>query len=208
MRVEKNSELESLFVDALYKKYNNGSRCGTHVSDLLFCLRESYFRKVDPKPHSLRTLGFFVDGARRHEVLQELLDVKAEVPVSKHGVRGTVDMVVKGFSKAPVEIKTTRSKYNISEHYLTQLGFYACMIGVKEGYLIIQRILGDVPWEFYHVEWSESEIGDLDESMRFKSILLRQALDYRDPSRLPRVNNGMEWKCRFCDYREECAKLR
>ena len=204
MKIEKDDVLEGLFTDALYRKYNNGSRCGIHVSDVLYCLRESYFRKVDPKPHSLRTLGFFVDGARRHEVLQELLNVEAEVKVSKHGVFGTIDMVVDGFSKAPVEIKSTRSKYDISSHYLTQLGFYAVMVGVNEGYLVIQRILGDIPWEFYHVVWSEEEIRDLDECLRVRSILLREAFENRNPARLPKVTNLMEWKCRFCDYREEC----
>lgn len=93
MKIRKDEKLKQRFVEALRKKYGN-IRGGVHVSDLVYCLREAYYRKVDPVPFTERTLGFFVDGARRHRVLQELLGVESEVKVEKWGVRGSIDVLI------------------------------------------------------------------------------------------------------------------
>jgi len=64
------------------------------------------------------------------------------------------------------------------------------------------------PWEFYDVEWSEDEIKELEEELKYKARLFREALEKKDPSILPRVHENMRWKCRSCKYREKCEKLK
>jgi len=145
-----------------------------------------------------------VDGARRHKVLQELLGVESEVEVEKYGVVGHVDVLL----DAPVEIKTTRARKALPDHYFRQLGYYAVMLDVPRGYLVIQRLNNDSPWEFYCVEWSEEEFSLLDQELKLRADLLRAALNFRDFRMLPRVEGDAAWKCRNCPYYNKCLEKR
>jgi len=207
LKIADANELKKKFLERLEQYYNNGkTRDGLHVSDLVFCLRQSYFRKTNPKPHSLRTLQFFIDGATRHSALQDLLGLEREVEVERFGVVGHVDVMAGG---VPVELKTTRARSAVPDHYFRQLGYYAVLCGVCEGVLVVQRINcrdGEEPWEFYHVKWSREEVEGLERELRHRANLLRGALEKRDPSFLPVLGSDMRWKCRWCDYVDECEK--
>ena len=185
---------------ALRSRYVD-SRAEIHVSDLVYCLREAYFRKIEPVDPTLKQLGFFVDGARRHKVLQEILGVECEVEVKRYGVVGHIDVML----DAPVEIKTTRARSALPDHYFRQLGFYAVMMNARHGYLVIQRLnAAEDPWEFYRVEWTEEEIKEIDRELKRRADQLRAALNFHDPSMLPEIEEDMRWKCRSCLYRERC----
>jgi len=199
MRLNVDSGLERLFLSALRERHNS-MRKGIHVSDLVYCLREAFFRRFEPAEPTLKQLCFYVDGARRHRVLQELLGVECEVEVEKYGVVGHVDILL----DAPVEIKTTRARKALPNHYFRQLGFYAVMLDVPRGYLIVQRLNGDSPWEFYRVEWSKEEFRLLDQELKLRADLLRAALNFRDFRMLPRVQGDAAWKCRNCPYYNKC----
>jgi len=207
VKVVEAADLKKRFLERLEQYYNNGKpREGLHVSDLVFCLRQSYFRKTNPKPHSLRTLQFFIDGATRHSALQDLLGLEREVEVCKYNIIGHVDVMAGG---VPVELKTTRARNAVPDHYFRQLGYYAVLCGVCEGVLVVQRINckdGEEPWEFYHVKWSREEVEGLKRELRHRADLLRTALREGRPDCLPVIEEGMRWKCRWCDYVDECEK--
>ena len=207
MKVTNNPVLKQKFLIKLQKKYDR-PRKGIHVSDIIYCLREAYWKKKDPQPQTVKTLSFFVDGARRHEALQELLNVDSEVEVEKHGVVGHVDMLEEAlFNFIPVEVKTTRAQNNLPEHYFKQLGFYAVLLGVKCGCLVVQRVVHkEDPWEFYLVEWTREEIADLEDEMKYKSDLLQKSLENEIPETLPKVEQAMSWKCSYCLYKERCQE--
>lgn len=200
MEVKVDSVLKERFIGALQERYG-GVRDGVHVSDLVYCLRQTFYRKIDPEPFTERQLGFFVDGARRHTVLQELLDVESEVKVEKWGIYGSIDMVL----DYPLEIKTTRAHSSLPDHYFKQLGYYAVLVGKNKGYLVVLRLNSEVPWEFYSVEWSSVEIEELTQEMKMRARDLCDALERKDPSVLPNLSVDMEWKCRYCLYRERCG---
>jgi len=111
-------ELLSRFVESLRAQYDE--RDGIHVSDLIYCLREAYFKKTAPKELTETQLMFFLDGARRHVALQSLSGVECEVRVEGLGIVGTVDML----GTAPIEFKSTRARSGVPDHYLRQLGYY------------------------------------------------------------------------------------
>jgi len=202
VNLRSDENLKSVFLSALRSRYAD-LREEIHVSDLVYCLREAYFRKTEPVDPTLKQLGFFVDGARRHKVLQDLLDVEEEVEVEKYGVVGHIDVLL----DAPVEIKTTRARNALPDHYLRQLGFYAAMMNARRGYLVVQRINApEDPWEFYLVEWTEDEIREIDEDMKRRANLLRAALKLNDPSMLPEIEEDMRWKCRNCLFHEHCKQ--
>ena len=206
MKKTEATELKNKFLKKLNEHYNSSSnsRPGIHVSDLIYCLRQSFYRKNYPKPHSTKTLQFFVDGARRHEALQELLGVDSEVKVKKFGVVGSIDIL----TNYPVEIKTTRAKNVLPSHYFKQLGYYCIMCGVSEGYLIVQRIncKNNNPWEFYHIQWNKEEITKLENELREKAKLFSEAMENKNPCLLPKIEQSMRWKCRYCSYQNECLK--
>ena len=203
------NDLKKTFLTKLDAYYNNGKvREGLHISSLIFCLRQNFFRKVNPQPHSLKTLQFFVDGNSRHSALQSLLGLRSEVRFERFGVVGTVDILD---GKFPVEIKTTRAANAVPEHYFTQLSYYCVLLGVCEGFLVIQRVNckdEKDPWEFIHVEWSVDEMEKLECELKEKSRLFRQALDSGDGSLLPCLDSSMRWKCRYCFYSKDCGGIR
>ena len=107
MKIEAHDQLKHLFIEKLQKKFGD-IRDGIHVSDLVYCLREAYFRKTNPVAFTEKQLGYFVDGARRHGELQNLLGAKNEVQVERFGVLGSIDVLL----DKPCEIKTTRAKFH------------------------------------------------------------------------------------------------
>ena len=204
MQVTPDPSLKDMLVDALTEKYS-GKREGVHVSDLVYCLREAYYRKTDPQPHTETELMFFVDGSRRHIAIQELHGKASEVKVQWGGVKGTIDIL----EDCPVEIKTTRARAALPEHYFRQLGYYCAMLNMQRGTLLIQRINNlENPWESYRVEWTRRELERLRREIREKRELLERALQTGDPKILPKSDlptyNGEPWKCRYCRYREKC----
>jgi len=200
MKLGLDLELGEAFLKGLEEQYSE-TREGIHVSDLIYCLREAYWRKVDPQTPSERQLGFYLDGARRHGALQALIDSPAEVGVEKWGVKGRIDLFWRGL---PVEFKTTRAREGVPDHYLRQLAYYCCLLGVRKGYLVIHRLVGDPPFEFYSVEWTEEEMRGIEKELRERADLLREALEKGDPSMLPK---GEPWKCRWCPYRQRCEEM-
>lgn len=199
MKIVNNQTLKQRFLGNLKEAYS-GLRDGVHVSDLVYCVREAYYRKTEPRPYTERELGYFVDGSRRHAVIEELADVEHEVKVEKWGITGTVDILLDG----PIEVKTTRARNSIPDHYFRQLGYYAVLLGVDHGYLVIQRLNGQDPWEFYEVHYSQSELWLMENEMRNDANLLYTALRKRAPELLPRVGSDMSWKCDNCKYRDRC----
>jgi len=201
VKVETDATLKELFISALEKKHG-GKRGEIHVSDLVYCLREAYWRKIDPAPPTEKQLSFYVDGARRHKALQVLLEARCEVPVSRWGIHGTVDMLLDG----PVEIKTTRARRSLPSHYFKQLGYYAVLTRSQRGSLIVHRLNSEPPWEFYRIKWSQAELEALATEMRNRASLLRKALKQRDPRTLSPPGPDMAWKCRSCRYRNRCRE--
>ena len=201
MKIESHDQLKQVFIDKLQEKFGD-IREGIHVSDLVYCLREAYFRKTNPVAFTEKQLGYFVDGARRHGELQNLLGVQKEVEVERFGVQGTIDVLL----DKPCEIKTTRARSSLPDHYFTQLGFYCVLNGTCSGYLVVQRLLNENPWEFYIVEWTPEEITSLEEEMKGKATLLREALALQDFHILPKADSKLSWKCHGCSYSDQCMQ--
>lgn len=66
-----NSRIMTELKGSLYKEYNQ-ERIGVHVSDLIYCPRESIFRKLHPIPITDRELNFFTSGRAIHDAIQTL----------------------------------------------------------------------------------------------------------------------------------------
>jgi CRISPR/Cas system-associated exonuclease Cas4 (RecB family) len=109
-----------------------------HVSDLIYCLRKSWYRRQVIRGAGLDedTALLFMMGQGFHLVLQALGD--SEIPIEFDGIHGTVDLIeCEGELAVPCEIKSTKysSRKPISElnHYFEQLAAYVAGWGVMIG---------------------------------------------------------------------------
>lgn len=182
-----------------------------HVSDLTLCLRASYFKKAQPKPPTEKQMGFFLDGARRHEALEALGDLHSEVKIYALGVTGTIDMVE---GRHPIEFKSTRAQKILSEHWFRQLGYYCALTGSSKGVLVVQRLNlpredlqkeGVSPFEFYDVEYEDSEIRSFLLEIHEGRHRLERALEEMDAESLPKT--AETWVCLNCLWKKECGEL-
>src|SRR5271157_252995 len=130
-KITENTNLRDYFLEKLREKYDN-EREGTHVSSLVYCLRESFARKYMPLPQNLSSLFYFLDGEQRHKCLQDLIpNLENEKEIKAEGLVGTMDMFCPDQNEHPqiIEIKTTRAKprAELAPHYLRQ-GAYYCLL--------------------------------------------------------------------------------
>jgi CRISPR/Cas system-associated exonuclease Cas4 (RecB family) len=199
VRVEEDSVLKRLFLERLREHYG-GHKDGFFVTDFVYCLRKSFWRRVKPKPFSEQQLGYFIDGSRRHESLQFLSGLQCEVSVEKHGVRGRLDML----GAEPIEFKSTRSRSGsaIPLHYLKQCAFYCVLSGKDTCTLVTQHIIEGC-FSFQKLVFSAEELASYERELVENRRLLEEALKNHDHSGLP---PGEPWMCKSCEYNEECGE--
>ena len=203
VKIKADDELRQRFLKALAEN-RKMPREGIHVSDLVYCLREAYFNRVSPQPPTETQLGFFVDGARRHEALQALGIGVSEAAVERFGVHGRVDIL----NEVPIELKSTRARQGVPNHYVRQLAYYCVLTMQHVGFLVIQRLLpGAQPWEFWRVEFNIDDIDAYENDLQYNRDLLRDALDRNDPGSLSRLCDEDAWKCRNCQHRQKCEDV-
>lgn len=192
------------------KYYENSMRDGTHVSDLTLCIRQAVFRRLDPKPPTPLQMSFFIDGARKHQTLQELYgNAVSEYAGEYQGVKFHIDLL----DNAPIELKTTRSNMlgkRVSPHYIRQLLYY--MLAVKSGvgflqmYLINAKKDTDVIFPAYKIEMLDAiEVGNQFLARRNSFM---SALHFQKPEVAMSVWRTDEaWACRNCPYYSKCEKI-
>ena len=78
----KNSKLMTELKSALYVEYNK-ERTGVHVSDLIYCQRESVFRKLNPIAVTDKELNFFTSGQAIHTAIQTLAKSHSKYEIEK-----------------------------------------------------------------------------------------------------------------------------
>lgn len=208
---------------AIDKKERKMRRMHVHISELCYCLRRSYFQRVAPLSPTVTQLGFYVDGARRHDVIEPLHPGRAEYGKQKFHIIGTIDVlssdemnitpVENGITHAPVEIKTTRSKSSLpKDHYIRQLAFYCVLVETNYGWLIIQPLLNfDEPFHAYKIEFTAAEMQRWKEELLWRRNLLLYAYIERRPQVIPVLDAEDQWLCgtakRKCERIQECQKL-
>ncbi|MDG6906999.1 MAG: PD-(D/E)XK nuclease family protein [Nitrososphaerota archaeon] len=189
-------------------------RDDVHVTDLTLCMRQALFRKLQPVPPSTKQLGYFFDGARRHEALQKLYGQGViEKEIEFEGVKATIDILD---SIGPIEFKTTRAKNAISEHWIRQLAYYMVATNSNFGTLQIQRILpGKQKGESQEENLFPAFIIELNKEQRekwhqdFKERKDRflSAYQSKDPSKAPLFRGDNDWVCSECPYKAQCDKI-
>jgi CRISPR/Cas system-associated exonuclease Cas4 (RecB family) len=129
----------------LKKVFGTSDRSGIHVTDLLGCLRRTFYSKTDPSPEYVSDMIIRTLGTLTHAILEDDNPVfTSEIPVSHEGITGRVDLYYENGDL--IDFKTTRwldpAKLPYGEHE-TQVNVYAWMLestGKKVDRLFIQYL--------------------------------------------------------------------
>ncbi len=188
-----------------------------HATDLVLCMRKSLAQKLNPTIPSTKQIGYFVDGARRHETLQKLYGQGVmEKEVEFEGVKCTIDILDNG---TPIEFKTTRAKLAISEHWIRQLIFYMIAVNSNKGILQIQRIMPSKRakrkkeqeeenlFPAFVIELNEEQREKWHEDFKERKDRFLSAYQSKDPSKAPIFRGENNWVCLECPYRAECDRI-
>lgn len=203
--------------ESLFEEYSK-ERTGIHVSDITLCPRESCFRRLDPKPLTMTDINFFSSGRAIHEALQSLVAkypdrFEKEKEIKYNGIEGHIDIFDKTYH-VPIEAKSARvKKMDVpKEHYIRQLEAYQAITDSETGIILVQCLLNyeDNPFvEFTHTMTKEQRHDTL-LKLQADAILLKESIAMKDPSIARHVayDESLNWKCRFCAYKEPCEKMR
>src|SRR5688572_10887289 len=207
--------LEQLY-ESLYEEYNKG-RDGIHVSDITFCPRESCFRQLDPKPVTNTQLNFFTSGAAIHAALQSLVKkypdrFEIEKEAKLGNVVGHIDLFDTQ-NHIPIEAKSARVKTieKPKAHYIRQLEAYMALTNADTGIILVQCLMNyeNNPWvEFEHKMTKKQREKVLDQ-LKMDATILKIGLAQKDASLVRHIfyDNELNWKCRYCPYKEPCEKM-
>lgn len=174
------------------------------VTDLLYCLRKTYFNKVNPKPKTLESAFNLYRGKVfdnlwtplfKHNQVRCTHRVK-NYPITISGKYDFIDE--KGIL---TDLKTAKSLYFINEpgqEYVKQVRFYAYLNAVEKAQILYV--------DFGSVKVFPVEVGDCTElinELENKAIILWSALEKKQPP--TRCPDTPEWLCNKCEHKEECT---
>ena len=208
--------LEELY-KSLYEEYNK-PRPGIHVSDITLCPRESCFRVLQPRELTNTDLNFFTSGRAIHEALQSLVRkypkrFEIEKEVKMGDIVGHIDLFDLD-NYVPIEAKSARVKTmdKPKAHYIRQLEAYMALTGADKGIILVQCLLNyeENPFVEFEHTMTYDERHKVLEQLRMDAKILQIGIAQQDPSLVRHINydNELNWKCRFCTYKEPCERMR
>lgn len=183
-----------------------GTRTGVHVSDLLYCLRKTYFRRVYDIPVTDRMQLLFAIGYSMHNYL--------------HPGQGEESVEVDGIICSPdntgeaEEIKTTRSNSDRftpedMPHWIQQMMAYCKALKTTTYKLMVYFICGNYKPPFptlrtFEYKFSAKEIEDnWNWLLKRRDILLKALEDEKPPAR-----DCEPWECKECEAIGYCEAAR
>ncbi|MFW5902536.1 MAG: CRISPR-associated protein Cas4 [archaeon] len=185
------------------------------------CLRKTWFRYNKPKETPPDSLRHFEVGNMVHDFIAEVLRskdnndielLKSELPCklkrNNYIISGRVDDVILVKSEGKtwlIEVKSTKNlKYceEPKESHLMQLMFYMHSTGIHNG-MILYLQKDNLQAKTFKVDYDEERVQEV--LNRFDE--LHEYLKKNEKPE-PEAKQDFEsrWKCRYCEYREECEE--
>lgn len=200
-----------LWTDSLLTSYEQEVRTGTHVSDLILCLRQGPLLEEYLPDWNIETLYRFTLGrALEKAVFQLLLPAEVatqELEVKQDGIEGHIDF---GADPYDFECKLTWSHppRDIDEllsskfWWFEQAGAYAFMRRRTECEFVVLYLASVPQLHTYRVEWAKEEL-----EANWAMLLSRKK--YREEKKaaglLP-MRTTHKWLCQGCSVKGVCWK--
>lgn len=184
---------DTILVDDILAK-SNKERVGIHLSDLDYCLKKSYYRKLHPQPITEKQGIMFAIGYGVQNYLydeKEVLIIVDEICCSPDYYKG-------------IEIKTTRAGMKAFDpckpQWLMRMMGYCKALGITEYLLsVIFVIPADIKsWRF---SFTESEIEANWRQVLKRKEILETAFSFEIP---PLIDYHQPWECKLCSYSGYC----
>lgn len=171
------------------------------ITELLYCLRRAYFRRINPKPTQLKSAFNLYRGRIFDQLWSQLFrhnQVRCtyrckNIPIT---ISGKYDFLTN--DNVLTDLKTIKTLYYITEpspEYIIQVRFYAWLNSIEKAQIVYI--------DFGDCKVFPVEVGDctqLLEEIESKATILYNALKN---NMIPK-EKGVEWQCANCDYKKEC----
>jgi len=114
----------------------------------------------------------------------------------------------------PIEAKSARVKTmkEPKEHYIRQLEAYMALTGADTGIILVQCLLNydENPFVEFEHSMTENERHAVLKQLRIDSTVLKIGLREEDPALVRHIayDETLNWKCRYCPYKEPCEQMR
>lgn len=206
MKIEERLDLEDGYKAALKVAFgfDNKKRKGRHVSDLVYCLRKTYWRTRPDYEEELSddSVLYFVRGRSLEDLIDKLFPLK-QVKVTLNEIVGTIDAV--SAENIPVEIKTTKRLFKSEpyDHHIKQLTYYMAMRNSQKGILLYYELQPN-KLTVFELQLTKKELADIRTDILNANTQLNQILEFEDPYLVQPPEDGKGWECKFCDFRKEC----
>jgi hypothetical protein len=173
------------------------------LTELLYCIRKTYYRRTQPKPTDLEAAFNMYRGKVfdnlwsplfQHNQVRSTHRCK-NIPIT---ISGKYDFLTT--DNILTDLKTTKSLYFVNEpskEYKTQVRFYAWLNSIDKAQIVYI--------DFGDCKVFPVEVGDctkLIEDLERKAEMLYIAL--RDKTLPYKPITAPEWLCKKCEYNEEC----
>ena len=188
--------------------YNNirdtvtGERTGVHLSDLIYCSRKAYFRKMGMSPPPSSELCVLWMTGFAFQVY--MFPKEKEIAVELDGIWCTPD-ITRG-----IEVKSTRRssrKFNLDDvvQYKRQILGYCKVLDKLEYDLVVLFVCGNYAPPFpdvdcWHIETTQEEVDANWQEALFRAFRIQLALQHK----VPPEPDCMDWEWEYCENIEFC----
>jgi len=184
-----------------------------HVSQLTKCIRQSYYSHFLKTEYSDATKLIFRAGEEIHLQMKNAIkleypdaefEVPCEVRLSKYKIQGHIDVVVP--NQFAVEIKSTAwPKKQPDQFHVQQLNAYLVMQGLPIGYLVYVTKNTLIPVQFAIEKDNRLWKKMVQRAYKLHNHLLEKTVPEAEFWNLFN-DEGSNWYCKNCFYRQECMK--
>jgi len=182
-----------------------------HLTDLVFCLRRSFFRRRVNIPPTDHEVLLWLSGRAHHGLLEPQV---REVKLERDGIIGTADGIELVDRTVIIqEVKTTRSssKHSVLEqkHWLVQGMGYCSLAGADILVLIVLHLLGNWRPPFpelraWRITFTKNELED-----NWCYLLARRDIlvDSLERGIAPDFRHHYNFECKSCALADACSNL-
>jgi hypothetical protein len=201
MDIIKNPELRQVVFDNIRATVDK-PRTGIHLSDLIYCPRKAYYRKISPVTATDEQCLLWLTG---YSFQAYMFPSDKEVTITIDGIDCTPDIL-----RLKTEVKSTRQsskKFDPYEmkHWLRQILGYCKATGSLEYDLVVMFTAGNYAPPFpnldcWHIKATQEEVDNNWAQARMVKGLLEEA--YRTGTPPPAL--CMDWEWEYCEHWEQC----
>ena len=177
-------------------------RTGIHLSDLIYCSRKAYFRKMgmSPPPSDVLCVLWMTGYAFQNYMFPK----DEEIPITIDGINCTPDI------PSGIEVKSTRmssKRFDLDKvtQYKRQILGYCKALNKLEYDLVVLFVCGNYAPPFpdvncWHIETTQEEVDANWNEVLQRAVKIKIAL----MDRVPPEPDSMDWEWEYCENIEYC----